>query len=34
VAHRASLLTGDPEILDDGNPGWHLVDLRTGRRSI
>lgn len=29
VAHRASLLTGDPEILDDGDPTWPVVDLRS-----
>ena len=29
VAHRASLLTGDPEILDDGDPTWLVVDLRS-----
>jgi predicted nucleic acid-binding protein len=29
VAHGGSLLTGDPEILDDGDPTWHLVDLRS-----
>jgi predicted nucleic acid-binding protein len=28
VAHRASLLTGDPEILDGGDPTWPVVDLR------
>jgi uncharacterized protein len=28
VAHGASLLTGDPEILDDGDPDWPVVDLR------
>jgi predicted nucleic acid-binding protein len=28
MAHDASLLTGDPEILDDGDPTWPLVDLR------
>ncbi len=28
VAHRASLLTGDPEILDAGDPTWPTVDLR------
>jgi predicted nucleic acid-binding protein len=28
VAHRATLLTGDPEILDDGDPNWAVVDLR------
>jgi hypothetical protein len=28
MAHDASLLTGDPEILDDGDPTWQLVDLR------
>jgi predicted nucleic acid-binding protein len=27
VAHGASL-TGDPEILDDGDPDWPVVDLR------
>jgi len=29
VAHRASLLTGDPEIIDDGDPTWPVVDLRS-----
>jgi predicted nucleic acid-binding protein len=28
IAHDASLLTGDPEILDDGDPTWQVVDLR------
>jgi predicted nucleic acid-binding protein len=28
MAHDASLLTGDPEILDDGDPTWQVVDLR------
>jgi predicted nucleic acid-binding protein len=28
VAHRANLLTGDPEILDDGDPTWPTIDLR------
>ncbi len=28
IAHRARLLTGDPEILD-GDPEWPVVDLRT-----
>jgi predicted nucleic acid-binding protein len=27
IAHRASLLTGDPEILN-GDPSWPTVDLR------
>jgi uncharacterized protein len=29
VAHRASLLTGDPEILDVRDPSWQMVDLRS-----
>ena len=29
VAHGASLLTGDPEILGDGDPAWQVVDLRS-----
>lgn len=29
LSHRASLLTGDPEILDDGDPTWPVVDLRS-----
>jgi predicted nucleic acid-binding protein len=29
LAHRASLLTGDPEILDDGDPTWPTIDLRS-----
>jgi predicted nucleic acid-binding protein len=29
MAHRASLLTGDPEILDHGEPTWQVVDLRS-----
>ena len=28
LAHRASLLTGGPEILDGADPNWQLVDLR------
>jgi uncharacterized protein len=28
MAHDATLLTGDPEILDVGNPAWRMVDLR------
>ena len=28
IAHRARLLTGDPEILHAGEPDWQLVDLR------
>jgi predicted nucleic acid-binding protein len=28
MAHNASLLTGDPEILDGGDPTWPVVDLR------
>ncbi len=28
TAHDASLLTGDPEILDDGERTWQVVDLR------
>jgi predicted nucleic acid-binding protein len=28
IAHGASLLTGDPEILD-GDPAWPVVDLRS-----
>jgi predicted nucleic acid-binding protein len=28
VANGASLLTGDPEILDRGDPSWPVVDLR------
>ena len=29
LAHQARLLTGDPEILDDGDPTWPVVDLRS-----
>jgi len=29
LSHRASLLTGDPEILDDGDPTLPVVDLRS-----
>jgi predicted nucleic acid-binding protein len=29
LAHRARLLTGDPEILDGGDPAWSVVDLRS-----
>lgn len=29
LSHRASLLTGDPEILDGGDPTWPTVDLRS-----
>lgn len=28
AAYRANLLTGDPEILDGGDPSWPTVDLR------
>jgi uncharacterized protein len=28
MAHDASLLTGDPEILDGGDPAWRVIDLR------
>ncbi len=28
IAHDASLLTGDSEILDAGEPTWQAVDLR------
>jgi hypothetical protein len=28
VAHRAVLLTGDPEIIDAGG-GWRVEDLRS-----
>jgi uncharacterized protein len=28
LGHRADLLTGDSEILDDGDPTWPVVDLR------
>jgi hypothetical protein len=28
LAHRATLLTGDPEILDDGDRTWPVEDLR------
>jgi predicted nucleic acid-binding protein len=28
IAHRATLLTGDPEILD-GDPTWPTADLRS-----
>jgi predicted nucleic acid-binding protein len=28
AAHGASLLTGDPEILDEGDRTWQVVDLR------
>jgi predicted nucleic acid-binding protein len=28
LSHRASLLTGDPEILEGGDPTWPVVDLR------
>ena len=28
IAHDATLLTGDPEILD-GDPAWPVVDLRS-----
>ncbi len=29
LAYQASLLTGDPEILDAGEPAWQVVDLRS-----
>jgi predicted nucleic acid-binding protein len=28
LAHGADLMTGDPEILDEGNPSWPTIDLR------
>jgi predicted nucleic acid-binding protein len=28
IAHDASLLTGDSEILDAGEPTWQVIDLR------
>lgn len=28
VAHGASLMTGDPEILDRGDPAWPTIDVR------
>lgn len=28
LAHRADLMTGDPEILDRGAPTWRTIDLR------
>ena len=28
VARSADLMTGDPEILDDGDPTWPTIDLR------
>jgi predicted nucleic acid-binding protein len=28
VAHGASLMTGDPEILDRGDPSWPTIDVR------
>lgn len=28
VAHDASLLTGDPEIIDAADPSWRVIDLR------
>ena len=28
VAHSVNLMTGDPEILDRGDPGWPTIDLR------
>jgi uncharacterized protein len=29
LAHRVTLLTGDPEILKDGDPSWPVIDLRS-----
>jgi len=29
LAHRAQLLTGDPEILDHPDPTWSVIDLRS-----
>lgn len=29
VAHDAGLLTGDPEILEEVDPTWQVVDLRS-----
>jgi predicted nucleic acid-binding protein len=29
VAHHASLLTGDPEIFEELEPTWQVVDLRS-----
>jgi predicted nucleic acid-binding protein len=28
MAQRADLMTGDPEILDQGNPAWPTIDIR------
>ncbi len=28
LAHGADLMTGDPEILDRGNPAWPTIDVR------
>ena len=28
AAHHATLLTGDPKILDDGDSTWQVLDLR------
>ena len=28
IAHGADLMTGDPEILDQGNPAWPTIDVR------
>jgi predicted nucleic acid-binding protein len=28
IAHGADLMTGDPEILDPGNPAWPTIDIR------
>ncbi len=27
-AHSVALMTGDPEILDHGDPSWNTIDLR------
>jgi predicted nucleic acid-binding protein len=29
LAHNASLLTGDPEIFEELEPNWQVVDLRS-----
>jgi len=28
IAYDAALMTGDPEILERGDPAWRVVDLR------
>ena len=33
LSHRANRLTGEPEVLENGDPAWAVVDLRSGNGS-